>query len=118
MNRLITILFLGMTAIIMQAKTDKEQIGTLYREMYMTGMHQSKQEYIKAITNGTLNYFSAEHEQMEIKDSGNHATLTGRSRVTAAVFGGGRHTWHLQLTFQLVKRNGQWMFTNARASTY
>ena len=85
---------------------------------HMTGMHQSKQEYIKAITNGTLNYFSAEHEQMEIKVSGNHATLTGRSRVTAAVFGGGRHTWHLQLTFQLVKRNGQWMFTNARASTY
>ena len=141
MNRLITILFLGITTIIMQAKTDTEQIETLYRDMYeamvakdtvvlnrvhaddfvlthMTGMHQSKQEYIKAITNGTLNYFSAEHEQMEIKVSGNHATLTGRSRVTAAVFGGGRHTWHLQLTFQLVKRNGQWMFTKARASTY
>ena len=34
MNRLITILFLGMTTIIMQAKTDKEQIEALYREMY------------------------------------------------------------------------------------
>ena len=166
MNRLITILFLGITTIIMQAKTDKEQltnearaegklactmpckekedesqIETLYRDMYeamvakdtvvlnrvhaddfvlthMTGMHQSKQEYIKAITNGTLNYFSAEHEQMEIKVSGNHATLTGRSRVTAAVFGGGRHTWRLKLSFQLEKRNSQWMFTNAKASTY
>ena len=83
MNRLITILFLGITTITMQAKTDKEQIETLYRDMYeamvakdtvvlnrvhaddfvlthMTGMHQSKQEYIKAITNGTLNYFSAD----------------------------------------------------------
>ena len=82
MNRLITILFLGITTIIMQAKTDKEQIETLYRDMYeamvakdtvvlnrvhaddfvlthMTGMHQSKQEYIKAITNGTLNYLVA-----------------------------------------------------------
>ena len=141
MNRLITILFLGMTAIIMQAKTDKEQIGTLYREMYkamvakdtvtlnrvhaddfvlthMTGMHQSKQEYIRAIAGGTLNYYSADHEQMEIIVSGNHATLTGRSRVTAAVFGGGRHTWRLKLTFQLEKRNSQWMFTNAKAPTY
>ena len=27
---------------------------------HMTWMHQSKQEYIKAITNGTLNYFSAD----------------------------------------------------------
>ena len=34
MNRLITILFLGITTIIMQAKTDKEQIETLYRDMY------------------------------------------------------------------------------------
>ena len=124
-----------------QAKTDESQIKFLYREMYeamvakdtvtlnrvhaddfvlthMTGMHQSKQEYIKAIAGGTLNYYSAEHEQIEIKVSGNHATLTGRSRVTAAVFGGGRHTWHLQLMFQLVKRDGQWQFTSARASTY
>ena len=142
MRYLFTILFLGMTTIMTtQAKTDESQIKTLYREMYeamvakdtvtlnrvhaddfvlthMTGMHQSKQEYIKAIAGGTLNYYSAEHEQIEIKVSGNHATLTGRSRVTAAVFGGGRHTWHLQLMFQLVKRDGQWQFTSARASTY
>ena len=88
--------------------TDKELIEALYREMYkamvekdtatlnrvhadnfvlthMTGMHQSKQEYIRAIANGTLNYYSAEHEQMDIKVDGNHATLTGRSRVNAAV---------------------------------
>ena len=166
MNRLITILFLGMTAIIMQAKTDNEQltnearaegklactmpckekedesqIEALYREMYeamvkkdtttlnrlhaddfvlthMTGMHQSKQEYIRAIANGTLNYYSAEHEQMDIKVDGNHATLTGRSRVNAAVFGGGRHTWRLQLYFNLVKEDGKWRFMAARASTY
>ena len=121
--------------------TDKEQIEALYREMYeamvrkdtttlnrihaddfvlthMTGMHQSKHEYIRAIATGTLNYYSAEHEQMDIKVYGNHATLTGRSRVNAAVFGGGRHTWCLQLYFNLVKDYGKWRFTIARASTY
>ena len=121
--------------------TDKEQIEALYREMYdamvtkdtvtlnrvhaddfvlthMTGMHQSKQEYIKAIANGTLNYYSAEHEQMDIKIDGSHATLTGRSRVNAAVFGGGRHTWHLQLHFNLFKEDYKWRFTASHASTY
>lgn len=121
--------------------TDKEQIGALYREMYaamvakdtatlnrvhaddfvlthMTGMHQSKQEYIRAIAEGTLNYYSAEHEQMDIKIDGNHATLTGRSRVNAAVFGGGRHTWRLQLSFKLVNRDSRWQFIAASASTY
>ena len=33
---------------------------------HMTEMHQSKQEYIRAIAGGTLNYYSAEHEQMDI----------------------------------------------------
>ena len=141
MNRLITILFLGITTITMQAKTDKEQIETLYRDMYeamvakdtvvlnhvhadnfvlthMTGMHQSKQEYIHAIADGMLNYYSAEHEQMDVTVNNDRATLQGRSRVSAAVFGGGKHTWKLQLTFQLVKHNGQWLFTQSKASTY
>ena len=121
--------------------SDKSQIETLYREMYkamiekdaatlnrihaddfvlthMTGMRQSKQEYIRAIAGGTLNYYSAEQEHMDIKVDGNHATLTGRSRVNAAVFGGGRHTWRLQLAFQLIKRDGHWLFAAAKASTY
>ena len=141
MNRLITLLFFVMTAMINQARTDKEQIEALYSEMYeamvakdtvtlnrvhtddfvlthMTGMQQSKQEYIEAITNGTLNYYSADHEQMEIKVNGNHAMLTGRSRVTASVFGGARHTWRLQLHFNLSKEEDRWYFTSARASTY
>ena len=121
--------------------TDSQQIEQLYEEMYhamvekdtatlnrvhadefvlihMTGRRQSKIEYIQAIGNGMLNYYSAEHEQMDISIDGDHATLTGRSRVTAAVFGGGKSTWRLQLRFQLVRRNGNWQFTEAEASTY
>ena len=86
--------------------------------VHMTGMCQTKREYIRAIADGTLNYYSAMHEQMDIAIDGDRATLTGRSRVTAAVFGGGRSTWRLQLRFQLVKRDGRWQFTEARASTY
>ena len=121
--------------------TDKEQIIQLYNEMYsamvnkdkaelervhddsfvlvhMTGMRQSKQEYINAIMNGTLNYYSAEHEDMQAEIKGDSAVLVGRSRVTAAMFGGGKHTWQLQLRFQLVKKNGEWRFALASASTY
>ena len=121
--------------------SDKDQIEALYREMYeamiakdtttlnrihaddfvlthMTGMRQPKQVYIQAIANGTLNYYSAGHEQIDIKVDGNNATLTGHSRVNAAVFGGSRHTWRLQLRFQLVKRDGRWLFAAASASTY
>lgn len=121
--------------------TDKEQIVQLYKEMYtamvnkdraglervhddsfvlvhMTGMRQSKQEYINAIMGGTLNYYSASHKDMQVEIKGDSAVLIGRSRVTAAVFGGGKHTWQLQLRFQLVKKNGEWRFALASASIY
>jgi len=124
-----------------KAMDDKQQIEALYREMYeamvrkdtatlnrvhaddfvlthMTGMHQSKPEYIQSIANGTLNYYSAEHEQMDIKVDGNHATLTDRSMVNAAVYGGGRHTWRLQMKSKLAKTNGCWLFVESKASTY
>lgn len=121
--------------------TDKEQIIQLYKEMYtamvnkdraelervhddsfvlvhMTGMRQPKEVYISSIMDGTLNYYSAEHEDMQADINGNTAVLIGKSKVTAAVFGGGKHTWRLQLRFQLVKKNSEWRFALASASTY
>ncbi len=86
--------------------------------IHMTGMRQSKAEYINSISNGTLNYFAATHEQMDISIDGDSALLTGRSRVEAAVFGGGRHTWRLQLRMKFVRRNGKWLISESSASTY
>lgn len=138
---LCTLIIITLTMTMQSQTDDRQQIRQLYETMYqamvakdtatlnrvyanemvlvhITGMRQSKKEYLDAIADGTLNYYTAVHEQMEVTVEGDRATLTGRSRVTAAVFGGGRHTWPLQLCFRLVKRNAMWQFTEARASTY
>lgn len=86
--------------------------------LHMTGMRQSKRQYIEAILNGTLNYFSEQAEAVNSTIEGNAARLVGQSRVTAAVFGGGKHMWRLQLNMRAVKRDGHWYFTGAEASTY
>ena len=121
--------------------SDRKQIETLYGRMYkaliekdsavldevhaddfvlvhMTGLHQSKSVYIRAIMDGTLNYYKAEVQQLDCQVKDNEATFVGRSRVEAAGFGGGRHTWPLQLSFRLRKENGEWKFVHAEASTY
>ena len=121
--------------------TDQDQITKLYHDMYramvqkdraelervhdesfvllhMTGMRQSKQVYIDSIMNGTLNYYTEETEQLDIQVNGGKAVMTGRSRVNAAVFGGGKYTWRLQLKFDLIKRPDGWKLTSAQASTY
>ena len=59
-----------------------------------------------------------ENDSLEISINRTSAKVIGRSRVTAAVFGGGRHTWHLRLTFDLKKTDDGWKFMKAQASTY
>ena len=86
--------------------------------VHMTGMRQTKDAFIKAVMNGTLNYFSAEHERLPVEISGDTAVLTGQSYVAAAVFGGGRSNWHLQQKCSLKKVSGAWKITGSVASTY
>ena len=120
---------------------DKEQIVNLYRQMYqamiakdiaaldtiladgsvlvhMTGTRQPKKQYLHEIENGTLNYYSVEDNEITITVDGMTAEMTGRSRVNAAVYGGGRHTWRLQMKSKLTKTDGRWQFVESKASTY
>ncbi len=86
--------------------------------VHMTGMNQSKKEFISSVLNGTLNYFSAKHQNIEVNIHNSTAELTGQSIVNAAVFGGGRHTWKLQLDLDLIKKDGEWLIYRAKASVY
>ena len=86
--------------------------------VHMTGKRQAKTEYINAILDGTLNYYSEEADEISIEITADKARLTGKSRVNAAVFGGGRHTWRLQLDIDLIKHDRKWIMTHALASTY
>lgn len=125
----------------MQIKNDENEIREVYKRMYdgmiakdeailqdvlddsfvlihMTGMRQPKDAFIKAVLNGTLNYYSAKHENLPVEINGNTAVLTGQSYVAAAVFGGGRHNWRLQQNCSLIKTEDGWKITESTASTY
>ena len=121
--------------------SDQETIENCYRRMYrgmvdknrgilsevladtfvlvhMTGMRQDKEAFIRAVEDGTLNYYSADHERISVDVHGSAAVMTGQSIVRAAVFGGGPGTWLLQLRMKLIQRGGSWKITEAKASTY
>lgn len=96
----------------------KEVLDDSFVLVHMTGMRQSKDAFIKAVLDGTLNYYSAEHENMTVEISGDTAVLTGQSYVAAAVFGGGRGGWHLQQKCSMKNKDGIWKITRSVASTY
>lgn len=121
--------------------SDREMVESHYRQMYrgmveknrnilsevldesfvlvhMTGMRQTKEAFIRAVEDGTLNYFSADHQQISADVHGDTAELIGQSRVRAAVFGGGQHTWRLRLKLKLLRTHDTWKITEAKASTY
>lgn len=120
---------------------DEEKIKECYREMYcgmvqknrkildtvldesftlvhMTGLRQSKEEFIRFVENGTLNYYSAVHESITVSENSSEIRLTGKSLVTAAVFGGGKGVWRLRLDIIMKNENGCLLITYAAESTY
>ena len=120
---------------------DKEQIRELYREywrcmiakdadglrvmmtedytlLHMTGVKQSAETFLKGLLDGTFNYYSADHDSIEVQIRGDRASMIGKSRVLAAVYGGGKHSWRLQGDFSLRKEEGRWKLSSSRASTY
>lgn len=93
-------------------------LDTSFHLTHMTGMCQSRDEYIRYILRGTMNYYSEEPVNLTAKVDRNHATLCAQSRVEAAVFDGGRHAWRLQLDMEAEKIGGVWKFTDAVACTF
>ena len=79
-----------------------------YYLRHMTGVKQSVSEFISGLTNGTFNYYSAEHDSIEVNITGDIATMIGKSRVVAAVYGGGKNKWRLQGDFTLRIEKGSW----------
>ena len=96
----------------------REVLDESFVLVHMTGMRQSRDEYIRYILRGTMNYYSEAPVKLEAKVNGNTAMLKAQSCVEAAVFGGGRHTWRLQLDMTAEKKDGVWKFTDAVASTF
>ncbi len=89
-----------------------------YTLLHMTGVKQSAGAFLKGLLDGTFRYYAAEHDNIEVSVAGDRADLIGKSRVLAAVYGGGKHSWRLRGDFTLRKENGRWKFSSSRASTY
>ena len=89
-----------------------------YTLLHMTGVQQSAETFLKGLLDGTFNYYSAEHDSIEVTVTGDRASMIGKSRVLAAVYGGGKHSWRLRGDFTLRKEKGRWKLSSSGASTY
>lgn len=89
-----------------------------YTLLHMTGLKQSVEQFLKGLLDGTFIYYSADHDSIEVTVAGDHASMIGKSRVLAAVYGGGKHSWRLRGDFTLRKEKERWKFSSSSAATY
>ena len=85
---------------------------------HMTGMKQSKDDYISSVINGELKYYEAIHEDIKIIINKDSAKVIGKTKTLASPFGIGKSWWRLKQEMLLEKRGGKWVIVSSVASTY
>ena len=88
------------------------------RLYHMSGMCQSREDFIGDILDGSLDYHRISIVSMDADVKDDHADVCVRTKTDASVYGGQRHTWRLQMDTVMKKRNGRWMATESRASVF
>lgn len=89
-----------------------------YILVHMTGLTQTKQDYINSVKNEELKYYESIHENIDVTINNNKATLIGKTKTLASPFGIKKSWWHLKQEITLEKRKDKWIITHSIASTY
>ena len=84
----------------------------------MTGMRQSKQDYINSVINGELKYYESIHESIEVSVEGDKASVIGKTKTLASPFGASKSWWKLRQDLKLEKRADKWVIVSSKASMY
>ena len=100
------------------ADTLREVLSEDMRLYHMTGMRQTREEFIAEILDGTLDYRGIDVVSIDIKTDGDRAEVRARTMTDAAVYGGSRHTWRLRMDSVMRKEDGMWRALESRASTF
>lgn len=85
--------------------------------VHMTGVRQPKREWLRAIEDESMKYYSTKEENIEIILKEKKAKLVAQNKVDARIYGS-RNTCPLELTMSMVKFEEDWKISHIEASTY
>ena len=96
----------------------QEILADDYILIHMTGMRQSKQDYISSVIKGELKYYESIHESIEVSVDGDKASVIGKTKTLASPFGTSKSWWRLRQDLKLEKRADKWVIVSSKASMY
>ena len=95
-----------------------EILASDYILVHMTGLNQTKQDYINSVKNGELKYYESINESISVNIKENIATLIGKTKILASPFGIPKSWWRLRQDITMEKVDGKWIIKKSIASTY
>ncbi|ORX85829.1 hypothetical protein BCR32DRAFT_325241 [Anaeromyces robustus] len=95
-----------------------EILADNYILTHMTGLNQSKEDYINSVRKGELKYYESIHESIEITINGDEAKVIGKTKTLASPFGMSKSWWRLRQDLIMKKIDNKWMIVKSVASTY
>lgn len=98
--------------------TLNEILSDDYILIHMTGLKQTKNDYIKSVKKKELKYYEAIDDSIEVDIKENIARVVGKTKVLASPFGMKKSWWRLKQNMTLEKIDGKWLITKSIASNY
>ena len=89
-----------------------------YVLVHMTGMKQTKEDYLDSVKSGELSYFESKHESIDVNVNGDDATIIGKTKTLASPFGTSKSWWNLRQDLKAKKIDGKWILLYSKASSY
>ena len=89
-----------------------------YVLVHMTGMKQTKEDYLESVKSGELSYFESKHESIDVNVNGDDATIIGKTKTLASPFGTSKSWWNLRQDLKAKKIDGKWILMYSKASSY
>ncbi|WP_158727537.1 nuclear transport factor 2 family protein [Levilactobacillus enshiensis] len=85
---------------------------------HMTGYVQPRAEWLRELRLGTMHYFSAVEDHVEMVATATGWHIVGQNRVTASIHGGGKHVWPLNTVLVVERLDGRWQIMSVVATMY
>ncbi len=79
---------------------------------HITGMTQTKQEWLEEVASGSMDYHEIENRDVSITFIDSQTADLAFTAVITATIWGSRGTWTLQSTMRLARRDGKWIRVN------
>ena len=89
-----------------------------YVLVHMTGMKQTKEDYLDSVKSGELSYFESKHESIDVNVNGDDATIIEKTKTLASPFGTSKSWWNLRQYLKAKKIDGKWILMYSKASSY